>query len=62
MDFVPKTYGYYMHLKRKQMKLLFSKLARKLNLDPLKPSHWYSFPPSSLRTVKVNKKRKKEKN
>ena len=54
MNLAPKTYGYYVHSQRKQLRKYLETIALKLDLDPLLPDSWYSIG-TQLQQNKVNK-------
>eukprot|EP00026_Physarum_polycephalum_P001040 Phypoly_transcript_01041.p1 GENE.Phypoly_transcript_01041~~Phypoly_transcript_01041.p1 ORF type:complete len:1163 (+),score=140.56 Phypoly_transcript_01041:229-3717(+) len=52
IDYAPRTYGYWAHTKRKQMRAFFDMIAKKQKFDPLIPENWYSISPGSVRAIK----------
>eukprot|EP00026_Physarum_polycephalum_P002130 Phypoly_transcript_02134.p1 GENE.Phypoly_transcript_02134~~Phypoly_transcript_02134.p1 ORF type:complete len:738 (+),score=96.58 Phypoly_transcript_02134:691-2904(+) len=48
----PKTYGSYVHAKRKKIRRYFETIAKEKGIDPLVPEAWYSFSPHHFKEFK----------
>ena len=49
----PKTYGSYVHSKRKKIRRFFEMIAREKGIDPLSPEDWYLVLPHYFKEFKV---------